>query len=176
MYCIISPFTAVLEEVPHLPTSFSGGPSASFLCWRNSQWALGSLKVGPGTLTPLQSLKRFLRKMQGYVGNILLKNIPRVSSLSIKGWAPEGSSEDAIGKGTLGTDLSVVLGFLAPPFHHLYRFCVTATWLHLGPSLDHDPSSVTTDRVIWRQGHCPGVRLQLLACVILDKQGCPYPL
>ena len=158
MNSLISSFTTVLEEVPHLPTSFSGGPSASFLCWRDSQWALGPLKVGPGPLTPLQSLRqRFLGKTQGCVGNALLKNIPRVSSLSIKAWAPEGPLVDAIGKGTLGTGLSVLPGLLpplTPP--RLYRVCVTAVGLHLCPS--------STDRVIWRQGCCPGVRLQLLAC------------
>lgn len=32
----------------------------------------------------------------------------------MKAWAPEGPPEDAIGKGTLGTDLSMFLGLLGP--------------------------------------------------------------
>ena len=96
--------------------------------------------------------------MQGYVGNVLLKNIPRVSSLRVKGWAPEGSSEDAIGKGTLGTDLSVVPGLLAPPLPpSLSLLCdrhVTPSRPLLGPRsilCDHRQGDMTSGALPWSQ-------------------------
>lgn len=88
----------------------------------------------------------------------MLKNIPRVSSLGIKGWAPEGPSEDAIGKGTLGTDLSVVLGLLAPPLPaSLSLLCdggVTLSRPLLGSPFilcDHRQGDMTSGALPWSQ-------------------------
>lgn len=169
MNSLISSFTTVLEEVPHLPTSFSGGPSASFLCWRDSQWALGPLKVGPGPLTPLQSLRqRFLGKTQGCVGNALLKNIPRASSLSIKAWAPEGPPEDALGKGTLGQVCQCSLGSCPPdPAPSLSRLC-DRCGTSSRPLLNRQ-GDMTSGALPWSQ--------TAASCLwALDKQGCLYPL
>lgn len=75
MYCIISSITTVLEEPPHLPTSFSGGPLASLLAERIHSEHLGSPRVGPGTLTPLQSLKQSFLKDAGICWECIVEKL-----------------------------------------------------------------------------------------------------